>query len=106
MFVGVPLPQARYDNPAQARFYTQLFERLRENPVTARSALGFPTPFSGSNAAGGYAIEGAPPQPRADRTVAQLGSISPGYFQTMGIPLLRGTRRGAHRYATIGRASW
>ena len=60
VFVGVPLPQARYDNPAQARFYTQLFERLRENPVTARSALGFPTPFSGSNAAGGYAIEGAP----------------------------------------------
>jgi putative ABC transport system permease protein len=90
VFVGVPLPQARYDNPAQARFYTQLYERLRENPVTARSALGFPTPFTGSNAAGGYAIEGAPARSRADRTIAQLGSISPGYFQAMGIPLLRG----------------
>jgi putative ABC transport system permease protein len=88
--IGVPLPQARYDNPAQARFYTSLFERLRGNPVTARSALGFPTPFSGFNAAAAYTIEGAPPRPRADRTVAQLGSISPGYFQTLGIPLLRG----------------
>ena len=38
--------------PAQARFYTQLFERLRENPVTARSALVFPTPFGGGNARG------------------------------------------------------
>jgi predicted permease len=90
VIVGVPLPQARYDNIAQARFYTQLYERLRENPVTARSALGFPTPFGGANAAGGYTLEGAAPQARSDRTVAQLGSVTPGYFQTMGIPLLRG----------------
>ena len=88
--VGVPLPQARYDNLAQRRFYSQLFERLREDPTTARSALVFPTPFGGANASGGYTVEGAPPQSRADRTVAQLGSVSPGYFQTMGIALLRG----------------
>jgi putative ABC transport system permease protein len=88
--VGVPLPQARYDNAAQARFYTQLFERLREDPTTVRSALTFPTPFGGANAAGGYTVEGVTPAPRADRPVAQLGSVTPGYFQTMGIPLLRG----------------
>jgi predicted permease len=90
VIVGVPVPQARYDNAAQRRFYTQLFERLRANPVTYRSALAFPTPFGGANAAGSYTVEGAPPQSRADRTVAQLGAVSPGYFQTMGIPLLRG----------------
>ncbi len=88
--VGVPLPQARYNNPAQARFYTQLFERLRENPVTVRSALGFPTPFGGANAAGAYVVEGAPPQSRSERAVAQIGSLTPGYFHTMGISLLRG----------------
>ena len=88
--VGVPLPQARYDNAAQRRFYTQLFERLRGDPVTERSALCFPTPFGGANAAGGYTVEGAPPLARADRAVAQLGAVTPGYFQTMGIPLLRG----------------
>jgi putative ABC transport system permease protein len=90
VFVGVPLPQARYDNAAQARFYTQLYERLRENPVTARAGLGFPTPFTGSNASGGYTVEGAPARSRADRVVAQLGSVSPGYFQVMGIPLVAG----------------
>ena len=45
VMVFVPLPQARYDNAAQARFYSQLAERLRDNPITARSALSFPTPF-------------------------------------------------------------
>ena len=88
--VGVPLPQARYDNAAQARFYTQLFERLRENPVTARSALALPTPFSGLNAQAAYAVEGAPPRSRAERPVTQLSAVTPGYFQAMGIPLLRG----------------
>jgi predicted permease len=88
--VGVPLPQARYDNAAQTRFYTQLYERLRENPVTARSALGFPTPFTGGNAQGAYTIEGQPPRSRPERPIAKIGSVSPGYFQTMGIPLIRG----------------
>jgi putative ABC transport system permease protein len=88
--VFVPLPQARYDNPAQARFYSQLSERLRNNPITAQSALGFPTPFGGANAEGAYSVEGAPRVSRADRPVAQLASVTPGYFKTMGIPLLRG----------------
>jgi putative ABC transport system permease protein len=90
VLVWVPLPQARYDSPAQARFYSQLSERLRENPVTAQSALSFPTPFGGGNAAGAYIAEGAPPQARSERPVAEMASVSPGYFSTMGIRLLRG----------------
>jgi putative ABC transport system permease protein len=90
MLVGVPLPQGRYDTPAQARFYEQLYERVTANPVTRRAALVFPTPFGGASAAGGYVVEGAPPRPRGERSVAQLNAVSPGYFHTMGIPLLQG----------------
>jgi putative ABC transport system permease protein len=86
----VPLPQARYTNEAQARFYQQLFEKLHANPVTARSALAFPTPFGGGNAGGGYLIEGQPRSPVADRPLLQINSVSPEFFATMGIPLLRG----------------
>ena len=104
MVVWVPLPQARYDNAAQARFYSELAQRLRDNPVTARSALAFPTPFGGGNAEGAYTAEGAPPQSRANRPVAEIGSISPGYFQTMGIPAAAGPRCGADRSARRRRA--
>jgi putative ABC transport system permease protein len=90
LVVWVPLPQARYDNRAQARFYSQLSERLRDNPVTARSAVGFPTPFGGGNAAGAYTVEGSAPRVRSERPIAELSSVSPGYFETMGIPLVRG----------------
>ena len=88
--VYVPLPQARYNNEAQARFYQQLQEKLLANPITARSALAFPTPFGGGNAAGGYIIEGKPRPPAAERPLVQINSVTPGFFQTMGIPLLGG----------------
>ena len=90
VIVFVPLPQARYNNQAQAQFYSQLHERLRAGSVTAQSAIAFPTPFGGGNASGGYTVEGAPPQPRAERTIAQINSVTPGYFSTMGIQLLKG----------------
>jgi putative ABC transport system permease protein len=88
--IGVPLPQARYNAAAQARFYTDLHERLRANPVTAHSAIVFPAPFTGGNAVAGYHVEGTARVRRSERGQAQLSAVTPGYFETMGIPLLRG----------------
>ena len=88
--VFVPLPQARYNSDAQVRFYQQLQERLQANPVTKRAALAFPTPFGGGNAQGGYVIEGKPRPPAAERPLVQINSVTPGFFRTMGIPLLSG----------------
>ena len=88
--VFVPLPQARYNSDAQVRFYSQLQEKLQANPITTRSALSFPTPFGGGNARGGYTVEGKPRVAGADRPVVQINSVTPGFFQTMGIPLRKG----------------
>jgi putative ABC transport system permease protein len=90
LVVFVPLPQARYDNAAQVRFYSQLLEKLHANPVTARSAIAFPTPFGGGNARGGYTVEGKPRIAGAERPLVQINSVTPGFFQTMGIPLISG----------------
>ncbi len=90
VLVSVPLSQARYDSEAQARFYQQLYERVTSDAVTSRAALIFPSPFGGANASGAYQVEGAAPRPRTERTVAQLNAVSPGFFKTMGIPLLKG----------------
>jgi putative ABC transport system permease protein len=88
--VFVPLPHSRYNNAAQVQFYGQLLEKLQANPITARSALAFPTPFGGGNARGSYIAEGKLRLPVTERPMAQLNSVTPGFFQTMNIPLLRG----------------
>ena len=87
--VEVGLPQARYDRAAQQRFYAGLLERLRDNPITAQSAIQFPFPLRGSNASAAIEIEGRE-QRRTDQSVVEINSVSPGYFQTAGLRLLRG----------------
>jgi putative ABC transport system permease protein len=88
--VELMVPLARYDEKAQVRFYTSVLERLRANPITARSALMFPRPFGGGNAQAGFQIVGQTPKPRDQRVTVELNSISPGYLQTVGIRLLQG----------------
>jgi putative ABC transport system permease protein len=88
--VELPLPQTRYDGPAQGRFYRQVLERLQANPATARSAMVFPMPLRGSNASASVEIEGQPEQQARDRPPAELNMVSKEYFETMGLRLLRG----------------
>jgi putative ABC transport system permease protein len=88
--VELPLPQSRYDGPAQGRFYRDVLERLQANPVTARSAMVFPLPLRGSNASAGVQIEGQPEERTRNRPPAELNMVSAEYFETMGLRLLRG----------------
>jgi len=88
--VELLLPQSRYDETRQRQFYTDVLERLRANPITAQSALLFPFPLSGSNARSRLRVEGQPERPRAEQTTAELNMVSPGYFQTAGLRLIRG----------------
>ncbi len=88
--VELPVPQSRYDEDAQRRFYSGVLARVRENPVTANTAVLFPTPLRGSNASAGVEIEGQPNDPRSSERLAELNAVSPEFFQTMGIRLLRG----------------
>jgi putative ABC transport system permease protein len=88
--IPLPLPQSRYDGPAQGRFYNAVLERLHANPATARSAVVFPLPFRGNNAMAAVQIEGQPVLSRSEQQSAELNMVSPDYFETMGLPLLRG----------------
>ncbi len=88
--VELLLPQARYNEDQQRQFYTNVMERLQANPLTARSALVFPFPLRGSNAQAGLQVVGQPQRSPQDRTTAELNMVSPGYFQTSGMQLIRG----------------
>jgi putative ABC transport system permease protein len=88
--VELMLPLARYDEESQRRFYMGVLERLQANPLTAQSAMLFPFPFGGGNAQASFQVIGQPEKPPADKAVAELNSISPGYLQTAGLRLIAG----------------
>ncbi len=85
------LPLAQYAaGRDQANFHRALLTNLRAAPGVVAAGLGYPTPFSGDNQAGSFQIEGqtldpGDPGPHGDRRF-----ISPGYMETLGIPLKRG----------------
>ncbi len=83
------LPEAKYDEARQVRFYDDLLDRVRSREGVRSAAAIFPIPLGDSHIGITFTIEGRP-VPKADEPSAQYRQVSPGYFQTMGIPLLSG----------------
>ena len=78
----------RYDNdPAVNRFFAQALEAVSEVPGVTVAGFTSQLPLSGDLEGYGVMFESSP-NPREDS--ALIYSISPGYFETMRIPLRRG----------------
>ncbi len=90
---NLQLPASSYREWRQvSELYTQLIARLKSVPgAQSADATGFLPLESGWPS--GFLIQGRPPAP-GEETVAQHRPVSEGYFQTMGIPLLRGRQFG------------
>jgi putative ABC transport system permease protein len=77
--------------PRRAQFLTTLAERLRDIPGVRSSGGAGTFPMNdGGGFLAGVRIEGQPEVEAARLPRAELQSASPGYFQTVGIPLVRG----------------
>ena len=88
----VRLPDATYpDDPKIVQFFGQALERVRQLP-TVRSAgmVNFLPLYGGLGSATGFKILGQPEPPPGQGPVTDVRAADAGYFQTMGIPLLRG----------------
>ena len=88
--LDLSLPPARYPEAHQQEaFYGQLKERLAALPGVTGAAEVSHLPLSGSGTNGSFVIEGrewaAGERPLADKRLAGVG-----YFQVMGIPIVRG----------------
>jgi predicted permease len=82
-----------YDQNRGTEFYRQLVERVEAVPGVSSASLAQYVPLTNLYVpAFGHRIdiEGRPPQPDNDPIVINMTTIGSGYFQTMGIPLLRG----------------
>jgi putative ABC transport system permease protein len=84
------LPENKYKEDEQkARFYDTLITRLESLPGVRRAGAVVILPLRGSFNLS-FTVEGwPPPKPGQDPTL-ETRVATPGYFQTMGIPLLRG----------------
>jgi len=85
------LPQTKYSKPEDiARFFKNAIERVRAVPGVESAALVRAVPFSGNGGTVGYAVEGRPAPDPASAPQARFHLVTPDYFKTMRIPLLRG----------------
>ena len=87
----IVLPQSRYDRAAQVRFYQGLTDRLNADPRVAAAGVVFPSPFVSSQASGTIRLDRPAPgdDPGREYTV-RMGSITPRFFEAMGIALVAG----------------
>ncbi len=90
--VSLDLPQARYpDNASQSRFYDGLVARLRALPGVTAAAGTTSFPGKGAQMTFSFAIEGRQaPNPNGREDPVPLQGVTPGYFATMGIPVIEG----------------
>ncbi len=88
----VRLPDAAYrEDPQVVRFFDQAMERVRTLPsVRAAGMINFLPLYGGLGSATGFKIEGRPEPPPGQGPSTDVRVVDAGYFQTMGIPLLRG----------------
>ena len=85
------LPQAKYDSDEKiSALYRRLVDEIRPLPGVESAAITLMVPFSGGNANFTYAVYGEAPPPPGQEYDASFQAVSPGYFETLGIPLLAG----------------
>ena len=90
LVLAADVEAAGYEDERAAAFYQQLLERVRNVPGVAAASLSMYPPLSGGDGAWtqNVGIDGAPPV-RAPAPV-YFNTVSPHYFRTTGMTLLRG----------------
>jgi putative ABC transport system permease protein len=113
MRLSLPL---KTDPQKAVQVYQGLLDRVCG--VTGVRAAGIVNelPFTGDTTSDGYIIEGEAPQPGGVQPQIQIRDVTPGYFESMGIPLTQGRdflqtdREGSQLVAiideTIARSHW
>ncbi|MCP5110936.1 MAG: FtsX-like permease family protein [bacterium] len=87
----VSLPRSRYSEPFQrTAFADNLLERVGRMPGVEVAAAATSVPLGPVFTGGSFDIEGRQGPPDWTEMSARFGSVTPGYFAALRIPLLRG----------------
>ena len=85
----VPLTMTRYPYDKKIAFYNELLPKLAALPGVRSVSGGYPMPFWGYYHDVPLQIDGQP-TPADQSLTVRVGQAEPGFFETLGIPLLRG----------------
>jgi putative ABC transport system permease protein len=88
--VELTLPRTKYPTEVQAKaLYQRAIERIRALPgVQSAGGVSY-LPLAGADASTGFFVQGKPAQPGETRQL-HYRAVIPGYFRTLGIPLVAG----------------
>ena len=91
LVVDIPLSTRAYSTPQkQTQFYDELLRRLHAMPGVHSVGAASVLPITGGGGQIHFNIAGRPPKDPKEFILAGYRAISPGYFQTLEIPLLAG----------------
>jgi putative ABC transport system permease protein len=87
----IDLPPSRYSEGAAASFYARLLDRVRALPGVASAGATATNPFRQVGFSNSVTPEDrAPEAPPSGLVQAGWRSVTPGFFETLGVPLLAG----------------
>lgn len=84
------LPEQKYEGPAQGQLLEEILGRVQELPGVEDAALTSHVFFGGGYMTGDFYVEGREPESAEGRLISYRQCVSPGFFQTLEVPLLRG----------------
>jgi len=84
------VPDRKNEADERNRFGPELAERIAQFPGVESAAATFIDPFLWGGLQRGFTVEGHAPISNAESDTVYYQEIGPNYFQTMGIPVLRG----------------
>ena len=88
---NLALPQTRYpSDTAQAAFFEQVLPAIARIPGVTGAGATTVMPFGGNWATGSFEIEGYQPPEDQPGPWGDIRIVSPSFFETLRIPLLRG----------------
>ena len=85
----------RYSDDQRTRLYRDLVAEIKTVPGVRSASAVFPLPLSHNGVGTSLEIAGVP-APVRQRPAISVSLAAPGYFETMGIPLLRGRLFNEH----------
>ncbi len=89
--MNLVLPSVKYkDGPQRAAFYSDLVQRVKAAPGVESAAFVNYLPLGGSNSSDAYLVEGEPEPQAGQELVGRYRVVTPDYFQTMRIPIIKG----------------